>query len=59
MTRTRVRGFRGTKWFEIRKLCDGYFITLPTGHDDGSEHVGMFAHANIPACSRPGRDLWR
>lgn len=32
------------RWFAIRKLCDGYFMKLPAGHDDGCEHVAQFAH---------------
>ena len=32
-------------WFEIRKLCDGYFLDdVFAMHDDGCEHVGLFAH---------------
>lgn len=33
-------------WFALRKLCDGYFLQLPAGHDDGCEHVETFAHAD-------------
>ncbi len=33
-------------WFEIRRLCDGYFMTLPAGHNDGCEHVTAFEHEN-------------
>lgn len=34
------------EWLEIRELCDGYFIDLPAGHDDGCEHVEQFAYAS-------------
>jgi hypothetical protein len=38
------RKMRG-KWFDIRKLCDGYHIKFPiAGFDDGCEHVELFAH---------------
>lgn len=39
-------------WFEIRTLCDGYFIKMPAGHDDGCEHVQVFAHDNLDTCFR-------
>ena len=39
------RKMRGC-WFEIRRHCDGYFMKLPAGHDDGCEHVTEFEHKN-------------
>jgi hypothetical protein len=31
----------------VRRLCDGYALTMPAGHDDGCEHVQVFAHDNL------------
>ena len=38
------------RWFVIRGLSDGYFMTMPAGHDDGCEHVVQFAHENADKC---------
>ncbi len=45
-TAERLQGEMRKNWFKIRRLCDGYFLTLPAGHSDGCEHVQVFAHEN-------------
>lgn len=51
------------RWFDIRTLCDGYLMKLPGGHDDGCEHVTVFAHDNLDPCfsidARKRYALWR
>jgi hypothetical protein len=34
------------RWFDIRRLCDGYFVEMPAGYADGCEHVRAFEHDN-------------
>lgn len=34
------------RWFDIRGLCDGYFVEMPGGYVDGCEHVRAFEHDN-------------
>lgn len=38
------------RWFVIRNLSDGYFMTMPAGHDDGCEHIVGFVHENNNKC---------
>lgn len=42
----RLQMIMRNRWFDIRRLCDGYFVEMPAGYVDGCEHVRAFEYGN-------------